>query len=267
MSTLKVATVAFETAWKDVNTDLRNFEKDVKKVLKIYPETQIILFPEITFMGYTFDESNQELAESLEGHVVSEVKRIAKENNVAIIAGMWEENDSGKSYNTQFVISKNGDLIIAYRKNHLFTASPEPKVVRVGDNLAMFNFAGWKCGLATCFDIRFPRLFETYKQQGVECVFMGFKWVDGRNKPMIREALVKARATENQMFMVTVDSSGIDPNTSYSGITVISNPYAEEISKTDGIYSYAELDKNEITTLDNSLPLSDSFKEDYSVEQ
>jgi predicted amidohydrolase len=93
-----------------------------------------------------------------------------------------------------------------------------------GEKLVTFELEGWKCGLSTCFDIRFPRLFETYKKVGVACMFAGFNWVEGRNKAAIMEHLVKARAHENQYFFAAVDRSGTDPNTSYYGTNIIANP-------------------------------------------
>jgi hypothetical protein len=64
---------------------------------------------------------------------------------------------------------------------------------------------------------------------------------------------------------LAVDRSGKDPDTTYYGISIITNPYAEDIARRSGIYSYAELDKSEITRLTNQLPLSGSFKSDYKI--
>ena len=178
---------------------------------------------------------------------------------------MVEANPSGKPYNTQFVISKNGELIAYYHKNHLFTQSAEPDVYTAGDDLVTFELEDWKCGLSTCFDIRFPRLFEAYKKAGVECLFAGFNWVEGRNKAAIMENLVKARAHENQYFFTAVDRSGSDPNTSYYGTALVANPYAEDVAKHEGIYAYAEIEKEDIETLSRTLPLSGSFKSEYKI--
>jgi predicted amidohydrolase len=152
-----------------------------------------------------------------------------------------------------------------YHKNHLFPASKEPELYAPGKGLVTFELDGWKCGMSTCFDIRFPRLFEAYKKAGVECMFSGFNWVKGRNKPAIMEHLVKARAHENQFFFVAVDRTGEDPNTSYYGTSIITNPYCEDLGERDGIYHYAELDKQPITELAERLPLADSFKDSYQV--
>lgn len=260
---MNIATVALETVWKDVKKNIEQTEHHVQEVLRLFPNTQVILFPEISLAGFVVDPSNQDIAQSIEGDAVTEIKRIAKQYHVALICGMVEKNDGGKPFNTQFVITKDGELLAKYRKNHLFTEGVEPEVFTPGQELVTFELEGWKCGLSTCFDIRFPRLFEAYKKAGVECMFAGFNWVEGRNKPAIMEHLVKARAHENQYFFAAVDRTGSDPNTSYYGTNIIANPYAEDVAKHEGIYGYAEISKDDIVNLSKSLPLGNSFKEEY----
>lgn len=261
---MNIATVASDTAWKDVDKNIELAEAHIVNVLSLFPQTQVILFPEINLMGCV-DKGNKELAQTIDGDAVSRVKALAKQYNVSLICGFIEKNDSGNPYNTSFVVSKTGELLASYSKNHLFTEGDEPDYYSAGDKLTVFELEGWKCGLSICFDIRFPRLFETYKKAGVECVFSPNNWVNGRNKPAILESLVKTRAHENQYFFAAVDRSGKDPSTMYYGTSVISNPYAEDIARRNGIYSYAELDKNEITNIHKMLPLDGSFKEHYII--
>jgi omega-amidase len=262
---MNITTVASDTIWKDVKKNVEQTEYHVAEVLRLFPKIQVILFPEISLAGFVVDPTNQDVAETMDGYCVTEIKRIAREYHVALICGMIEKNTEGKPFNTQFVVSKEGKLLAKYRKNHLFTQSTEPKVFSPGEDLVTFELEGWKCGLATCFDIRFPRLFEAYKKEGAECMFAGFNWVEGRNKPAIMEHLVKARAHENQYFFAAVDRTGTDPNTKYYGTSIICNPYAEDVAKHDGIYAYAEISKEDIVNLGKLLPLDKSFKEEYKI--
>ena len=262
---MNIATVASDTVWKDPQKNIQQTEKHIKEVLQLFPKTQVILFPEISLAGFVVDSSNEDVAEDMDGFCVTEIKRIARIYKVALICGIIEKNPKGKPYNTQFVISKEGELLASYRKNHLYTQSAEPEVYSPGTKLVVFELEGWKCGISTCFDIRFPRLYETYNKAGVEVMFAGFNWVKGRNKPAIFENLVNARATENQYFFAAVDRNGTDPNTTYYGRSVIANPYAEDIALKKGIYTYAEISKEDIKNLAKQLPLDKSFKVRYQV--
>lgn len=262
---MNIATVALDTIWKDVKKNIEQTEHHVAEVLRLFPKTQVILFPEISLAGSVVDPSNQEIAETMDGYCITEIKRVAQKYHVALICGMIEKNTEDKPFNTQFVVSKDGKLLAKYHKNHLFPQFAESEFFSAGEKLSVFELEGWKCGLATCFDIRFPRLFEAYKKEGVECMFAGFNWAKGRNKPAIMEHLVKARAHENQYFFAAVDRTGADPNTRYYGISIICNPYAEDVAKHNGIYSYAEISKEDIVTLGKRIPLHKSFKKEYKL--
>jgi len=262
---MNIATVASETVWKDCEANLELTKHHVATIMSSYKDTQLILFPEISLMGFVTDPSNKDIAEPMDGHCVSAVKDIAKEYGVALICGFIESNPAGLPFNTSIAVSKEGELLSAYRKNHLFTESAEPDVFSSGTELVTFELDGWKIGMSTCFDIRFPRLFEAYKKASVELTISGFNWVQGRNKPEIMQNLVKARAHENQYFFAAVDRTGSDPNTSYYGTSVISSPYSEDIGEHDGIYTFASLDKSDIQALAKALPLSGSFRQDYIV--
>jgi len=96
-------------------------------------------------------------------------------------------------------------------------------------------------------------------------MFAGFNWVEGRNKPEIMKHLVASRAHENQYFFAAVDRTGSDPNTSYYGTAIIANPYAEDVAQHQGVYAYAEINKDDIVALGAALPLSGSFKAEYNL--
>jgi len=262
---MNITTIASSPAWKDVQENIAMTEGHVQKALELFPSTDVILFPELSLSGFVVDEDVEAVAQTIDGPGVTAVLDMAKRHNVAIIAGIIEKVEGEKPANTAFVASRQGELLATYRKNHLYTASAEPDLYCRGGELATFELEGWKCGLSVCFDIRFPRLFEAYKKAGVECLFSGFNWVQGRNKPAILEHLVLARAHENQFFFAAVDRNGENANTTFYGTSVIASPYAENLAAREGIYSNAEIAKDDIDTLGKVLPLTESFKQEYTL--
>ena len=80
------------------------------------------------------------------------------------MAGFIQKNGDYKPFNSAMVVSKNGELITTYSKNHLFSQCPEPVMYSVSHKLELFELEGWKCGIFICFDNRYPRLFEAYKK-------------------------------------------------------------------------------------------------------
>lgn len=263
---MNITTIASTPAWKDVGENIKLTSHHVNEALELFPDSDILLFPELSLSGFVVDEDVENVAQPINGPAVTAVQELAKKHNIAIIAGFIEKVSGDKPANTQFVASPSGELLAIYRKNHLFTQSDEPKLYCRGSELVTFEYKGWKCGISTCFDIRFPRLFEAYKKAGVECMFSGFNWVEGRNKPAIMEHLVLARAHENQFFFAAVDRNGESAGTSFYGTSVIASPYAENLAVSKGIYSNASISKDDIETLSINLPLAGSFKEEYSVK-
>jgi predicted amidohydrolase len=263
---MNITTVASNPVWKNVAANVELTETHVKEALALYPATDIVLFPELSLSGFVVDEDVNTVAQPIDGPGVRAVQAMAQQYNVAIIAGIIEQIPGEKPANTQFVASPAGGLLAVYRKNHLFTQSAEPKLYCRGQELTTFEYKGWKCGVSICFDIRFPRLFESYKKAGVECIFSGFNWVEGRNKPAIMEHLVLARAHENQLFFAAVDRNGENAGVSFYGTSVIASPYAENLAAHTGIFSNASINKDDIATLGAKLPLAESFKETYSIK-
>gem|GEM_PF-3765163 len=75
---IKISLINFEASWKDKKANLEKKEKHIKKVLELFPETQVVVFPELSFTGYVLDEDNKKLAEDENGFCVSEIKKLAK---------------------------------------------------------------------------------------------------------------------------------------------------------------------------------------------
>jgi predicted amidohydrolase len=232
--------------------------------MDIFPETEVIVFPELSFTWYVLDDSNKELWEDTDWFCISETKKLAEKYNVNIIAWFIEKNGLDKPYNSSMVISKDWKLICTYQKSHLFSQSKEPELYSAWKKLQTFEIWGWRCGIFICFDCRYPRLFEAYKEKWVECIFWLYNWVWWRNKPEIFNSILKTRATENQYFLAGIDCSWSDENANYTSSACITTPYCEDIKITKKeIYHYAELKKQDIEEVSSLLPLKPSFKEDY----
>ena len=263
---MNICLINFEATWKDKKANIEKKEKLIKRALELNPETQLIVFPELSLTGYILDKDVYNLSETEKWESIEAIKNLAKKYFVAIMFGFIEKNAENKPFNSTIVINKNWEKITKYRKNHLFTQSVEPEIYSAGTNLEIFDFEWVKCWLSICFDIRYPRLYEFYKKQWVECVITPYAWVDWRNKPEIFSSLSKGRSSENQFFMVWVDNIWKDENNSYAWNAIVSNPYSEDIKETkEDIFHFANIDTQEIKNIENIIPLGGSFREEYRV--
>ncbi len=263
---MKICLVNMNIAWKNKEENLLSMGKHIQKAKSIDSKIDTIVFPELSCIGYVLDETADKYSEKMDGNCVQGIQKMAKKYNVNIISGFLEKSDNGKPYNAVFATNKKGGMAGKYRKNHLYSESDEIKLYSAGEDLALFDLDGWKCGLAICFDIRYPRLFEALADNGAEVIFIPANWTKGENKFEMLRVYAQARAGENQIYCATVDRVGQDPYFEYTGSWMLSDPIGNDVSlKHDGIYHIGEIKKERIEEIRKRLPLKPSFKNKYFV--
>ena len=200
-------------------------------------ETDLIVLPEVfAFRGS--DEEYRAAAEPLDGPLVNWLKAQAIRVHAWVLAGSVLERDGDKIYNTSLLFNRHGDLVTTYRKIHLFEAQlesghviRESAVYQAGDHPVLVTLDSWRCGLSICYDVRFPELYRHYSAQGAALLLIpaNFTQRTGRDH---WEVLVRARAIENQCFVLAPDQCGANPHTRCRshGHTLAIGPWGETLA-------------------------------------
>ena len=179
-------------------------------------------------------------AEPLDGPTISWARDVARELGVDLVAGSIVESREGREKlgNTSVHVGPDGELKAVYRKIHMFdvvvggieyreSASEEP-----GDEIVLSEAAdGIPLGLTVCYDLRFPELFRILAIRGARVITLpaAFTKVTGQAH---WEILVRARAVENQAFMVAADQIGTHPPDKESfGGSMIVDPWGEVLAR------------------------------------
>ena len=240
--------------------------KNVKKVLKMIREAidkgaEFILLPEVfnycgPAKGY---ELCNEIAEEIPGPSTEKLFSIAEENNVYILAGSMYEKMPGqnKVYNTSILIDSNGQVNAKYRKIHLFKAQvdgkyiDESKTFLAGDLPVIGKVGKFNIGLSICFDLRFPELYGEYYKQGVDIIAIPSSFTYRTGKAHW-EALLRARAIENQCYVLAPNQVGIDSNgVRIYGHSMIVGPWGDvliEAGEHDVSLLFSSISKAELTS-------------------
>lgn len=189
-----------------------NFEKVQTLIERDIKDSDIIVLPEVWTCGWAprfFQESAEDLNNS---ETIEFLSGIAKKHNAWIIGGSFITKDKNKFYNTCPVINREGKLVAAYSKNHLFSyyGCDEGKFISTGSNPVMVNIEGINAGLTICYDIRFPEIYRAYRKAGADLFINCAAW--GLKKPVPWECMTRCRAVENQTFMVALTQSGYIEN-------------------------------------------------------
>ncbi|QZY51734.1 carbon-nitrogen hydrolase family protein [Leucobacter tenebrionis] len=175
----------------------------------------LVVFPEEAAL-LADDEIKPRMAEIVRDvwprfeHLLAE---LARQHRVAIIAAGYEPNDAGTPYNTILAFDHTGGEIARYRKMHTYDAFAyrESAYVTRGSELPpIIEVEGLRVGIANCYDIRFPELFRSMADRGVDVISLSAAWVSGKGKEEHWEVLTKARAIENVSWFLASGTVGAD---------------------------------------------------------
>ncbi len=252
---MNIAIPEYETVWKDPQKNAQQKKRLIAQIMHQKPETDLIVFPELSFHGFVMDTDNQALAESVDGFCVRETQKLAQEYKVNLIVGFIEKSTTDRPFNTAIAIGKKGEILGKYHKNKLFTASKEPELYTAGTTATVFTCAGQTCGLSICFDLRFSSIFHDYRTQGATVMINIANWVDGPHKAAIYQTLSAARAIENQCFFVGVDRVGADPNVAFAGRKGLYNPFGVDMAHKYDSFVAGTFDLDQVDQLRSSLPM------------
>jgi len=207
---------------------LGDFEANLKKIrdfvaLAKKSGAELIVFPEMVDTGYSMPVIQKHGRAGNEG-AAPELQKIAKENSIAIVAGI-SDRESESIFNSQLVVNAQGEIISKYRKTHLVTAAPldERVCLSPGNEFVSCEMEKFQVGLSICYDLRFPEMARTLVvERGANLIVNSSAW------PVVRaehlRILALARAVENQCYLIIANRVGTDDGVTFCGSSVIVDP-------------------------------------------
>lgn len=240
--------------------------KEVERMLEPYngEKFDIVVLPELFAIGW-YPDAFVENAESINQSVTLKfLETVSKRFNSYVIGGSFVLKESeGTLRNACPVLNRDGSLIDYYSKIHLFShfIYNEGKDLTSGERGLIVKTDFGNIGISICYDIRFPELFRAYAYSGVDMMVEVAAWPKYRQNHW--ETLSKARAIENQSFMISVSQSGhiIDEEWNL-GHSMVVAPYGEVLCQTgfDACTQVVELDLDEARKLKKDFNILDDRK-------
>lgn len=259
MSGITVSVVQFDSK-KQKYED--NLNKAIKYIEMAFQKgSDYVLLHEMWLAGYVEKVSVDDIKYTREALKV--LGNISKRYSKHIIAGsMLEEKGDGLPFNTSFVIAPTGEVSTKYQKIHLFPLMDEDKKYSPGSKLCFFSAGDIKVGIIICYDIRFPEEVMVLAEIGIEVLFVPAQW------PLIRKkhwlTLLKARAIENQIYVVGANRVGQEGETVFAGNSVIIDPLGEIqelIEDKEGIIT-CRMDLDKLKSIRKENPFQESKRRD-----
>ncbi|WP_175974901.1 carbon-nitrogen hydrolase family protein [Burkholderia sp. BCC1047] len=185
--------------------------------------TKLIVFPETTLSGFPTRENVADVAETLDGPRLLAVRDAARRKGVAVAVGL-AERDVERFYNTTVLVDERGDIVLRYRKTHLWAS--DVGVFTPGDRFATCVWNGLTVGLLICYDIEFPETARAVAALDADLLIV----TNGNMDPFgpVHRRAIAARAMENQMFAVMVNRCGTgDDDLTFAGLSTLVDPFGE----------------------------------------
>jgi len=242
MKDLNISIIQSNLHWEDINENIKMFSQ---KISSIQEKTDLIVLPEMFSTGFTMN--NKPLAEKMNGKTFEWMKKMAKEKN-CVLTGSIIIEENGTYFNRLIWMRADGTFE-TYDKRHLFRYAHEQDHYTAGNKKLIVELNGWKICPQICYDLRFPVWIRNRNKEYDVLIFVA-NWPERRNYP--REALLLARAIENQAYVVGVNRIGKDGGgINHSGDSVAINPQGEVIRRAKPneetimtvTLSYAELEE------------------------
>lgn len=247
---MKIALIQTEIKDFCIEENYQSFESLLNKVDS---DTDLVVLPEMFITGFVSDIS---LAKESKEKGLSLMRNFANKNNIAIDGSLLVE-DNGKYLNRHYFISTNKEAY--YDKEHLFSLSDEAKVLSKGEKKdVIISCKDFNIKLLTCYDLRFPlSAMNTYNGRFLyDLLIYVASWPQSRKEQWL--TLLKARAIENQSYVIGVNRVGEDANKiKYSGDSCIINTKGEMIPPIKNVEDkifYYELNKKELDTRRQKFP-------------
>jgi len=270
MSSLTVTLIQTRLHWENKKANLEMLRQ---KIQSIKEKTEVVILPEMFTTGFSMKP--EIFAEKMDGETVQWMRKIAAEKKIILTGSVMIDpstiaQGSKKYVNRLIWMLPTGEYGI-YDKRHLFAYAKENNHYTPGNKKLIASVKGWKINLQVCYDLRFPvwtrqappHLEEPGMGQEYDLLINVANWPDKRR--LAWKTLLRARAIENQCFVIGVNRVGIDGNEIYyNGDSAIIDPLGEIIyhkNMVEDIFT-CTLQKAKVTEIRNQFPFwrdADSF--------
>ena len=231
----------------------------VEALLEDVHDADLVVLPELWPHGYfAFDRYDEE-AQSLDGPLMHTMSGWARTLGTHLHAGSFLERDTaGQLHNTAVLIGPAGQLLLSYRKIHVFGyQSLEAKLLTPGDRADVARTALGSVATTTCYDLRFPELYRQLVDLGAEILIVPAAWPAARLAHW--QLFIRTRAVENQMFVLACNAAGRQGDINLAGHSAVIDPWGHVLAEAGAEETVlrAEIDPATVVRTRTEFPVLD----------
>ena len=247
---MKVAALSLDPQWESKSASLRECRPLLDRAAEKGAELAIL--PEMTLTGFSMNTAS--IAEDLSSsETIETFSRVAAELNLPILFGVVVR-DGDRATNNAVLVDAKGAVVANYAKIHPFSFAEEDQFYRGGRHVVSVSLNGMTIGLTICFDLRFPELYTALSRQ-CDMIVNIANWPGARL--MHWSTLLRARAIENQVFLIGVNRTGTDgKGIEYIRSTELIDPWGDAVSpiESEGALDMFELNMESLVSIRENFP-------------
>jgi omega-amidase len=215
----------FDILWENRQGNLQK----VKELLsgQSVPKGSLIVLPEMFSSGFSMNVDRVKEADPSEAETF--MSDLAQQYESCVVGGLVLKQENGKGLNTLSAFGPDGGNLGSYTKNYCFSYSKETEYYESGNDILIFEWQGFQVCPTICYDLRFPELYRRGVKAGANLFPVIASWPVNRIDHW--DALLKARAIENQAVVVGVNRVGSDPKLNYPGHSQIIDHQGKVLEK------------------------------------
>ena len=200
---MKITLLQTDISWASPISNIATAEQLIENA----EAADLYVLPEMWSTGFVTDAPGEDQQEAL-----AWMWTTAKKKDAAICGSLAVKLDNGRSVNRHFFVEPSGE-ITTYDKRHLFRYGGEDRFYSAGRERKVVEWRGVRFLLVTCYDMRFP-VWMRYRGD-YDAIICVANWPESRQD--VWHTLLRARAIENQCYVIGCNRVGDDPNCHYIG--------------------------------------------------
>jgi omega-amidase len=220
---VKAAAVQFTIELGDIEANLSYVREALHRLAQ--QGVELAVLPEMWSCGFAYRDLNRLAQRTPE--LVRELETLSRDLGMVIVGSLPEAHGE-KVFNTAYLVDR-GTLAGSYRKMHLFSLMGEDRALDAGDSVLVADTSIGKIGVMICYDLRFPELARRLALEGAEIIVVPGEWPKPREEHW--RTLLRARAIENQLFVVAANCCGVVGKLDFFGASLIIGPKGEILAQ------------------------------------
>jgi predicted amidohydrolase len=215
---MKVIACQLDIVWEDKPANHAKVTRLLEQAAP--PAGALVVLPEMFATGFSMRAAS--ISDSASQETQRFLANTARNFGVFLLGGVVTNGQSGLGRNECVGFNPAGEEIVRYCKIHPFTYGGEAQHYEPGAEVVLFEWAGFQVAPFICYDLRFPEIFRAAVKRGANLFTVMANWPVARGAHW--NALLQARAIENQAYVVGVNRCGADPGLQYPGQSQVLSP-------------------------------------------